>query len=291
CGIKEYDRQEWGDEITDKTSTHLEEGENIFVCSECNATKTEKLPKLPEHQYAYTIEKQPTATESGIGKYSCLCGEYYTTVLPMRAITLTSEKAFSKNGNTVSLTINVSSNCGFSYLRFSLDYDTSVLTLVKAENGAIISDMDHGLNLLWSASDDSSATGELVTLVFEVSPYAQVGDYTVDIVSRECFNARGEDVGVIFKGSSVTLLDYKNGDANGDGMVNGKDIMILRKYFANYDDTTQSSSVKLYYGADANGDGETDGRDLILLRQYMANYNDETGRSDVQLGAVSEQSA
>ena len=291
CGMNEYDSHEWGDAIPAKPSTHLEEGENIFVCSECNATKTEKLPKLPEHQYAYTIEKQPTATESGIGKYSCLCGEYYTTVLPMRAITLTSEKAFSKNGNTVSLTINVSSNCGFSYLRFSLDYDTSVLTLVKAENGAIISDMDHGLNLLWSASDDSSATGELVTLVFEVSPYAQVGDYTVDIVSRECFNARGEDVGVIFKGSSVTLLDYKNGDANGDGMVNGKDIMILRKYFANYDDTTQSSSVKLYYGADANGDGETDGRDLILLRQYMANYNDETGRSDVQLGAVSEQSA
>jgi len=63
--------------------------------------------------------------------------------------------------------------------------------------------------------------------------------------------------------------------------------MILRKYFADLNDETGVSGVKLYYGADANGDGYVDGKDLILLRQYMAYYNDETGRSEITLGAVS----
>ena len=160
--------------------------------------------------------------------------------------------------------------------------------MVNVINGEIIADMDSGVNLLWSAATDATATGALVTLVFEVSPYATEGDYTVNFISRECFNAKGEEVGVNFLGSSITLIDYVDGDANGDGTVNGKDIMILRKYFADLNDETGISGVKLYYGADANGDGTIDGRDLILLRQYMAYYDDETGVSEIVLGTASK---
>jgi len=222
-----------------------------------------------------------------LGKYACACGDYYTAIIPARTITLTSEKVFTKNGNTVSVTVSISQNCGFSYLRFTLDYDSSALTLISVRNGEIIKDMDTGANILWSAAADSTATGALVTLTFRVSPYAKEGDYTVDFISRECYNAKGEDVGISFQGSSVTLIDYLDGDANGDGAINGKDVMILRKYFADLNDETGVSGVKLYYGADANGDGYVDGKDLILLRQYMAYYNDETGRSEITLGAVS----
>jgi len=287
CGAAEYENHKWGDGIPKNNPTHTSEGEILYICETCNATRTEKVDKLPEHNYVYSIVTPATATENGLGKYACACGDYYTAIIPARTITLTSEKVFTKNGNTVSVTVSISQNCGFSYLRFTLDYDSSALTLISVRNGEIIKDMDTGANILWSAAADSTATGALVTLTFRVSPYAKEGDYTVDFISRECYNAKGEDVGISFQGSSVTLIDYLDGDANGDGAINGKDVMILRKYFADLNDETGVSGVKLYYGADANGDGYVDGKDLILLRQYMAYYNDETGRSEITLGAVS----
>ena len=55
------------------------------------------------------------------------------------------------------------------------------------------------------------------------------------------------------------------GDANGDDEVNGKDVIILRKYMANYDYDTGTSTMGAYAGADANGDGEVNGKDVIML--------------------------
>ncbi len=74
------------------------------------------------------------------------------------------------------------------------------------------------------------------------------------------------------------------GDANGDGVVNGKDLILLRRYLANYDDKTGTSTVEIKSGADANGDGTVNGKDLILVRRYLANYDDKTGTSTVKLG-------
>ena len=74
------------------------------------------------------------------------------------------------------------------------------------------------------------------------------------------------------------------GDANGDGTVNGKDLLMLRRYMANYDDETKTSTIRVGVGADANGDGEVNGKDLLMLRRYMANYDDETQTSTVVLG-------
>ena len=74
------------------------------------------------------------------------------------------------------------------------------------------------------------------------------------------------------------------GDANGDGKIDGRDITRLRKYFANYNDDTETSTVEIGLGADANGDGKIDGRDITRLRKYFANYDDDTGTSTVRLG-------
>ncbi|MBR4959725.1 MAG: hypothetical protein IKY52_02380 [Clostridia bacterium] len=63
------------------------------------------------------------------------------------------------------------------------------------------------------------------------------------------------------------------GDLNEDGIVSGKDLLILRYVLAERWDKSYST-----IGADTNGDGETNGMDLILLRQYLAEW-------DVVLGA------
>ncbi len=82
----------------------------------------------------------------------------------------------------------------------------------------------------------------------------------------------------------ITVVDAVYGDSNGDGVVNGRDLILLRRYLANFDDDTGTSTVEINPGADANGDGTVNGKDLILVRRYLANYDDETGTSTIKLG-------
>ena len=72
------------------------------------------------------------------------------------------------------------------------------------------------------------------------------------------------------------------GDCNGDGNVDGRDLIRLRRYLLSVE--AEKPAVSVGTGADCNGDGEIDGRDLIRLRKYLAGYNDETGESDFALG-------
>lgn len=74
------------------------------------------------------------------------------------------------------------------------------------------------------------------------------------------------------------------GDVNGDGMLTPSDVVLLRRYFANYDSVTGTSATTVFPGADANGDGEITPVDVVLLRRYFANYNSETDTSTVVLG-------
>lgn len=78
------------------------------------------------------------------------------------------------------------------------------------------------------------------------------------------------------------------GDTNGDEVINGKDVVHLCNYLANYDYETEKSTVDIFEEADANGDGEINGKDVIILCNYLANFDYETGKSTVELGKGSK---
>ncbi len=78
--------------------------------------------------------------------------------------------------------------------------------------------------------------------------------------------------------------DIIYGDATGDGLVDGKDLVRLKKYIAAFDYDTGTSDILLEAGADATGDGMIDGKDLVRLKKYIAAYDWDTGTSDVVLG-------
>ena len=78
-------------------------------------------------------------------------------------------------------------------------------------------------------------------------------------------------------------IKFIYGDANGDHMIDSKDIIMIKKYIANYDNQTGTSTVEVDSGADANGDGKIDSKDVILLKKYIANL-DSSDNSTIILG-------
>ena len=61
------------------------------------------------------------------------------------------------------------------------------------------------------------------------------------------------------------------GDANGDGAVNMKDVLLARKYLAGIEVTIDLTA------ADVNGDGAVNMKDILELRKYLAGIIDHFG--------------
>lgn len=57
----------------------------------------------------------------------------------------------------------------------------------------------------------------------------------------------------------------KYGDVNGDGVVDNKDLVLFKRYFANI-----ISSFNNTQAADVNGDSVIDNKDLVLVKRYFA---------------------
>ena len=76
----------------------------------------------------------------------------------------------------------------------------------------------------------------------------------------------GERVTANSKVAKITVLERKvtNGDINGDGTVDAKDVTVLRRYLAGWSVDIQLSA------ADMNGDGEVNAKDVTVLRRQLA---------------------
>ena len=72
-----------GGKVT-KQATCKEDGEKLYTCTVCKATKTEPIPKSTAHTYdGGKVTKQATCREDGEKLYTCtVCGESRTEALP-----------------------------------------------------------------------------------------------------------------------------------------------------------------------------------------------------------------
>ncbi len=149
---------------------------------------------------------------------------------------------------------------------------------VSADNGTIIIEYNGSKALIGECL--------LLNLRFVIGENAS-GEYEItadDIILSEgdIVYAASASSGKIDVQNSVPELVY--GDATGDGLVDNKDLVRIKKYLAAYDYDTETSSVEISPGADATGDGTVDNKDLVRLKKYLASYDYDREESSVILG-------
>ena len=307
--------------VTEPTCT--EDGYTTYTCDHCDASYESDYADALGHSWddgVVTVE--PTVEMAGAKVYTCTACGCTEEVSLGKVSNVTSAGDNALNGDVkvdkpedlTDIVLNDKDKDRLEQgenISIRLEVTDVTDTLDESDRHkteAILGDKHVGchldINLYKQLGEDEeeavSETNEMVSITIQVpAELISAGrDYVYQMV--RVHNGRLSVIDCIFDAESGTVtfetdrfstytLVYSEpaityGDANGDGTVNGKDLLMLRRYMANYDDETKTSTIKVGVGADANGDGEVNGKDLLMLRRYMANYDDETQSSTIVLG-------
>ena len=186
-------------------------------------------------------------------------------VLPTEAVlSLGSAKVCAGQEFTVELTME--KNPGLMYLSFRLDYDTASLEFLGAEDGVFTGwTVNREKSFLaWDADGDRTENGALLRLRFRAKEEARTGETPIALAELFATNYEEELLGIGSVPGTVTILPHTPGDVNGDGEVDGRDLVRLRKYLAGVPEI-----VIVEANANVNGDDVVDILDLIRLRKYL----------------------
>ena len=275
-----------------KAPTTATTGKLALLCDRCGEKQSVVLPALSTADYSYEEILAPTATSDGIGRY--IWNETTYGSFSFRAVVghevaetdaqIVIDSKSAQAGNIFRLEVMLKNNPGVQAILGQLQYDASVLTLVKVENGTVLADLDTGCNLLWTTDANSVEDGVLCVLEFQVAENAPVGNYPVALILEEAVNENEETVQLHMVFGTVSVNEVLYGDVNGDGKISLTDVVRLRRYLANRDLATGVSPVIVEDGADVDGDGKITLDDALRLRKYLANRDPATGESSVELG-------
>ena len=109
------------------------------------------------------------------------------SVYAAEGITGTISSTAAKQGDTVTITVSITNNSGFSFLSVTPNYDSSAFTLT-AENGTICQSFYSGKNLIWNGNGvNITAAGTLVKLKIKINENAAPKAYPISLTVRECY--------------------------------------------------------------------------------------------------------
>lgn len=181
------------------------------------------------------------------------------------------------SGGKARVSVTLKNSPGIACFMFKLSYDPA-LTLVGAESGAddpggnaafLEASSGGQAKVIWfSMTDEVKGDGEVAVLTF-VTPGGPEKTYRVGVSygENDILNSAAEKVDVtVIEGCITTSLC---GDANDDMTVDVNDVVRLKRYFAEYDETA-GSPVVLGPRADANGDGGITALDVVRLKRQLA---------------------
>lgn len=194
--------------------------------------------------------------------------------------TLVVESKYAASGTSVEVNISVANNPGIAGAKISVSFSDK-LTLVGAVSGDTFATLDYtappsfysSCYFNWDSLDtEVTKDGVLLTLTFETSSEAVANEeLNIEVTYRsgDIYNIDLDSVELDIANGCITIINYIPGDVNDDGVVNGKDVTLIRRYNAGYDVTINEAA------ADVNDDGVINGKDVTLIRRCNAGYDVE----------------
>ena len=210
-----------------------------------------------------------------------------SVTVPDNAPTLSISDSVAHNGNQFTVAVEISQNSGISHLNVMPVYDRTAFNLIAVTNGEVMDNMSEVTpKVSWSSTENATAGGNLIYFTFIPKNDYVIGKFEFGVKVIDAANTEGNAITFKTVSGQITVFDPDKvyGDANGDGIIDLEDLVLLRKYLADIDGETGSTEIEIAKGADANEDHVIDSLDLLLIREYLANYNYDTGESNSTLG-------
>ncbi len=189
--------------------------------------------------------------------------------------TLVVQSVYTAVGSTVDVMVDVKNNPGIAGATLNIDYDSN-LTLIGATNGEAFSDLTLTIpgsftnpsKFLWdSLSGEVKADDTILILKFRVSEDVEENanlNVNVSYQSGDIYNEDMKEVNFQTVNGCVTVINYTPGDVNDDGIINGKDVTLVRRHIVGgYEQTIIEEA------ADVNADARINGMDVPLIRRHI----------------------
>ena len=248
------------------SSTCSSEGFMEYACS-CGVTKKEVIPKQ-DHTEQIIAGKAASCTETGLtdGKKCSVCGEILVEqeVIPVTEHIIETTPGKEATCTEPGLTEKqVCSVCGEILVEQEVIPPTG--HTVETIPGKEATCTEPGLTEKQVCSicgeilvdqEVIPATGHTAVIDPEIKPTYTTEGLTEGSHCAVC----GE---ILVKQEPIEKLRFV-GDCNGDGIVDGRDLLRLAKFMAGQDVKIDEKA------ADLTGDGEVDGRDVLRLAKQLA---------------------
>ena len=186
----------------------------------------------------------------------------------MKVILLADVKSVGKKGETVTVTVKISSGSKIWGSNVSLSYNSAELQYVSSSKGDAISNGSlHNTGSAVNFSGTYKSTDATVfTVKFKILKSS--GTYTLKLTSTENIDYNGKSYSCTTKNGSVTVLNSTTilGDVTGDGNLGATDARMILQSIAGLKTLSNKQSAL----ADVNKDGVVTAVDARYILQTVA---------------------
>ncbi len=259
-------------------------GFTTYSCACGDVYTADSVDPLGHSFGAWTVTKEATVEEEGVEtRYCANCQAAETRSIPKPVPTDVPTFALSDKtvtaGTQFDVTLSVINNPGIVTASVGVTYDPAILKLVSVTDGGLLGagtafpgkDLTAlPYTMMWEdslANANHTEDGVLATLTFEVLEDVPLGKtpITLSYIKNSTLNVDLDEVAFTLGNGSVEVTDRTPGDANDDGIVDLKDIVLLRRYLCGGWNVTVNLA-----NTDVNADGAVDLKDVAILRRYLA---------------------
>jgi hypothetical protein len=242
-----------------------------FAFSDCGTLESIKIPEGVTRigdgafEYCYSLASvtiPESVTIIGDEAFSACCSLKSVTI--PEGVTRIGDGAFSACGSLESVAFQVKDPAAEMEIGDDIFADSSPTVYCYRSTAPDKWCQENGITPVY-LDDEPVPCQHVPEDVLEVKPTKDQPGRTAGTKCSVC--------GEILSGcEEIPALGYEPGDLNGNGTIDGRDLLRLARYLA-------GGNVEINEAAaDLNGDGKVDGRDLLRLARYLAGQDVKLGK-------------